>query len=196
MAKAARKTSTTKETVTSDPSFAAVESHRKAENAWRITFRILEEAELKVDDKKLGLRPSPLVFWRNHHIGESEIERVRDELLTLPGIDPQTIETEYWDAKARLLGTELAGKEWDERAGLANLRRDYDRANMAERRAAWKLARTKPTTAAGASAMLTYISTEPAVGLFDLGETDWHETAFRTVAASLAQITGQSKRAA
>jgi hypothetical protein len=33
-------------------------------------------------------------------------------------------------------------------------------------------------------------------GLFKLGETDWHETAFRTVVASLAKITAQSQRGA
>jgi hypothetical protein len=58
--------------------------------------------------------------------------------------------------------------------------------------AAWKMARTNPTTAAGTSALLTYITTRPITGLFELGETDWHETAFRNVAASLAKITGQS----
>jgi hypothetical protein len=58
------------------------------------------------------------------------------------------------------------------------------------------LASTKPATITGASAMLFYVAIAPAVGLFDLGEMDWHETAFRTVAASLAKITGQSRRAA
>jgi hypothetical protein len=29
------------------------------------------------------------------------------------------------------------------------------------------------------------------VGLFDLGENPWHETAFRTVAAALAKLTEQ-----
>jgi hypothetical protein len=55
-----------------------------------------------------------------------------------------------------------------------------------------RMAETKPTTAAGASAMLAYIATGPATGLFDLGETRWHETAFLTVVESLAEITGKS----
>jgi hypothetical protein len=38
---------------------------------------------------------------------------VRDKLLRQSGIDPKTIETEYWDAKARLLGAELAGEQFD-----------------------------------------------------------------------------------
>jgi hypothetical protein len=58
------------------------------------------------------------------------------------------------------------------------------------------MARTKPSTAAGAAALLEYITTRPTTGLFELGETHWHETAFRNVVASLAEITGQSQRAA
>jgi hypothetical protein len=49
--------------------------------------------------------------------------------------------------------------------------------------------------AAGAAALLEYITTRPTTGLFELGETSWHETAFRTVVASLAEITGQSRAA-
>lgn len=79
-------------------------------------------------------------------------------------------------------------------AGLAT-ERDTDRAADAADRAAWKMARIKPTTAAGASALLAYITTGPVTGLFELGETSWHETAFRTVVASLAKIT-QSQLAA
>jgi hypothetical protein len=46
------------------------------------------------------------------------------------------------------------------------------------------------------SGLLAYITTGPITGLFELGETDWHETAFRTVVASLAKITAQSQRGA
>jgi len=56
------------------------------------------------------------------------------------------------------------------------------------------MARTKPSTVA--AAMLTYITTDKSTGFFELGETKWHETACRRVAASLAKITGQSQRAA
>jgi hypothetical protein len=82
-------------------------------------------------------------------------------------------------------------------AGLRTTKkRDLDRASAAAENAAWKMAKTEATTAAGCSAFLTYITTRPLTGLFELGETDWHETAFRTVAASLAKITGLSQRAA
>jgi hypothetical protein len=82
-----------------------------------------------------------------------------------------------------------------EEAGLAK-QSEVDRASAAAEEAAWRMAETKPTTAAGASAMLTYITTGPVTGLFELGETAWHETAIRTAVASLAKITGQSQRGA
>ncbi len=50
------------------------------------------------------------------------------------------------------------------------------------------MARTKPTTAAGAVALLEYI-TVGSVGLFDLGQCEWHKGAFQTVVASLKKIT-------
>jgi len=62
------------------------------------------------------------------------------------------------------------------------------RTSRAEECAAWRLAETAPTTIQGASAMLSYITDGPAVGLFYLGETPWHETAFRTVATALKKI--------
>jgi len=55
------------------------------------------------------------------------------------------------------------------------------------------MAKTMPTTLAGAAALMAYIATDKSTGFFELGETKWYETAFRTVAASL---TGQSQRAA
>jgi hypothetical protein len=61
-------------------------------------------------------------------------------------------------------------------------------ARSAAHAAAWKLAKTTPTTLAGASTMLAYITSAPAVGLFDLGESDWHEDAFRSVIAGLAKL--------
>jgi hypothetical protein len=68
---------------------------------------------------------------------------------------------------------------------------EVDRAVAAAENAAWKMARTKPSTAAGASALLTYIAIGPTTGLFELGEMHWHETAVRTVTEALAKITRQ-----
>jgi hypothetical protein len=58
--------------------------------------------------------------------------------------------------------------------------------------AAWIMARTKSTTTPGVAALLVYITTEPITGLFELGETAWHE---RTAVGSQAEITGAAKPA-
>jgi hypothetical protein len=71
---------------------------------------------------------------------------------------------------------------------------EIDLASDAAEEAAWKMARTTPTTTAGAAIMLNYI-VSGTNGLFDMDEYDWHETAFRTVATALRKITG-SRRAA
>jgi hypothetical protein len=57
-------------------------------------------------------------------------------------------------------------------AGLRAVKqRDVDRASAAAENAAWKMARTKPSTAPGAAALLEYVTTGPITGLFELGET-------------------------
>lgn len=66
---------------------------------------------------------------------------------------------------------------------------DVDRANDAAEKAAWRMACTRPSTTAGAAALLEYITAGPVTGLFGVGETQWHEAAFRNVAKSLAAIT-------
>lgn len=76
--------------------------------------------------------------------------------------------------------------------GVGAKQRDVERAGETAERAAWRLARTRPTTAAGAAALLEYVTVGPITGLFELGETAWHETAFRNLAASLAEIARQA----
>ena len=83
-----------------------------------------------------------------------------------------------------------------EEAGSPGVTRyDVERGSAVAEEAAWKFAQTEPTTAVGAAAMLDYITIGPITGLFELGETNWHETAFRTVVASLAKITSAGKAA-
>ena len=76
----------------------------------------------------------------------------------------------------------------DQRRGDQKAEQKMNLASDAADNLAWELATTEPTTIAGASAVLNYIVEGPAVGLFDLGETAWHETAFKTVAAALAKL--------
>ena len=168
-----------------DPIFAAIENHLKLENAWCDLEEAREETQAKAQEKH-GRRPSPVVSWRNYVCGSDHIESIREALLRSPGIDPITIETEYWDVQARLLGTELAAKEWDERTGLAAVRRDIDRARTAWWQAALQMAKTKPRTPAGAGALLTEI-------LKDL-QMDWCETALATVVKGLAAMEAAAPR--
>jgi hypothetical protein len=89
-----------------------------------------------------------------------------------------------WNAQARLLGTELAQKEWDKRAGIATQRRDCERALTVHSRAAWKLARTEPTTPAGAGALLAYVKEI----MSETGDMDWHPIALDTLVRALASM--------
>jgi hypothetical protein len=84
----------------------------------------------------------------------------------------------------------------DDRPDDHEAEQELDRASTAADHFAWELATTEPTTLAGASAVLSYIVDGPSVGLFDLGETAWHETAFRTVASALAKMARSSRIAA
>ncbi len=63
-------------------------------------------------------------------------------------------------------------------------------------KAAWKMARTKPTTVAGATALLEYVTVRPTTGLLNAGETFWHETALRMIVESLTEITREAAQAA
>jgi len=47
---------------------------------------------------------------------------------------------------------------------------------------------TRPTTFAGAAALLEYITVRPVTGLFELGETALHQMAFLNVADALTEI--------
>jgi DnaJ-domain-containing protein 1 len=75
---------------------------------------------------------------------------------------------------------ERAAKAWDRRVGIAAQRRECDRAIEAEHRAGVRFARTKPTTPAGAGAMLAYLHTDVKGGAID-----WHPIAFATIIATL-----------
>jgi hypothetical protein len=65
---------------------------------------------------------------------------------------------------------------------------ELDRASDAVWDAGCRFARTRATTFAGASEMLSLITTGNTTGLFSVGRMDWHETAFRNVAAGLAKL--------
>jgi hypothetical protein len=97
-----------------------------------------------------------------------------------------TVEQEYLDAKARYQAQVAAGLAWDKNTGLETLRKDLDRRSAAEWRYAKRLARTMPTTPAGAAALIHYILGDELV----TDEGYWHMPALKTVAAALNGMTG------
>lgn len=163
----------------SDPIVAAIAEHQKLEKIWGRLGHKLELAKDRAS-KKYGRRPWSLIAWRKYSaIGGDEIDKARKEFLAA-GLKPKMINKEYRDAKARERAGERAEKAWDRRAGIAAQRRKFERANEAEQRAAERMAKTKPTTPAGAAAMLAYVKTD-----MEGGDIDWHDTAIATLVATL-----------
>ena len=132
-----------------DPILAMIETHKSLQATWQQLFDQLDEAESNAAEVH-ARRPIALINWRNYHIGGSEIDDRRESLLQEAEIPAATIEQEYLDAKARYHAKIAAELAWDERAGLAGRRKEFDRAIAASRRFARRLAKAKPTTPAGA----------------------------------------------
>ena len=89
----------------------------------------------------------------SHSCG-TEIEQRRAALLLEPGANPQKIEREYRNAKAKELANIKAGTEWDERIGISALREKTDTAWEASREIIAVIALTPPRTPTGAGALV------------------------------------------
>ena len=101
------------------------------------------------------------------------------------GADRKQVRKEYLDAEARLAAAKRAGVEWDHRAGIAPLREQCERAADTERRAAMRMARTKPATPAGAVALIAYTRRDIMEG-----KVDWQMVALKTAASALTRMGG------
>jgi hypothetical protein len=132
-----------------DPIFALIAEHKAREKELMRLGDELENAEIEAA-KTHGWRPPDFISWGTHFAGtEHEIDSYRRRFLGEPGADRKQTEKEYRDAKARLSAAERAGPEWDQRVGIAPLRKQYERASDADHKSAMRVARTKPTTLAG-----------------------------------------------
>jgi hypothetical protein len=158
-----------------DPILAMIENHKSLQATWRHLYDQLDEAESDAAEVH-GRRPIGLIHWRNYHIGGSEIDDRRESLLQEAEIPAATIEQEYLDAKARYQAQMVAGLALDERSQLAEKRKEVDRAMTAWRRFARRLAKAKPTTPAGAAALIQCLLDE------ELTTDDgyWHMAALNT----------------
>jgi hypothetical protein len=172
-----------------DPIFAAITEHKAlAKESWHLCDKLGAAEEEAA--KTFRRRPWSLIEWRKYSaIGEHEIDRAREEFLMQPGADPEQIEKEYQDAKRREAAAEYEGIAWDQLTGIAPLREQFERAQSAEDRAAARMARTKPTTTAGVSALITYIWNDVKD---DLDSMNWSTPALKTAAVSLAQMNKEA----
>jgi hypothetical protein len=167
-------------TIGVDPIFAMIATHKTLTADWQRLYDQLDEAEWTAAEEH-GRRPLELIHWRNYHIGASEIDTRRESLLEAGEVEPATVEQEYLAAKVRYQAQVAAGLAWDKRAGLATLREDVDRRVAAEGRYARRLARTTPTTPAGAAALIQYVLDNHLA----TEEDYWHMIALKTAVAAL-----------
>jgi hypothetical protein len=116
-------------------------------------------------------------------VSPHQVDR-REQLLHEQEIDSATVEQEYLAAKASLQAKKDGAAAWDVRAGLATGRKEVDRAIEAEHQCAERLSRTKPTTPAGAAALIQHVIDDEICA-----EIDWHMTALDTAVAALNKMT-------
>jgi hypothetical protein len=166
-----------------DPIFAMIATHKTLTADWQRLYDQLDEAEWTAA-KEHGRRPDGLIHWRNYTIGAYEIDTRRESLLKAGEVEPATVEQEYLDAKVRYRAQVAAGFAWDKRAGLATLRKNVDRRVAAERQCAKRLARTIPTTPAGAAALIQYVLDDDLT----TDEDHWHMPALRTAVDALKSM--------
>ena len=79
-------------------------------------------------------------------------------------------------------------REWPGETTVTPFYVRCNRAGRAERKAALRMARTKPTTPAGAAALIAHIRHEIEAGSGRENWEDWVPTALKTVAAALARM--------
>jgi hypothetical protein len=173
-----------------DPIFAAIGEHKSLWEKWSLLEKEINNIE-EAESEKSRDRPVELIAWRSYSsIGDYEIDRAREEFLRQPNADHEQIEKEYQDAKARLKAVEREAIAWDYRMGIGPLRKQCEQLWRAWEREGKILARTRPTTPAGAGPLIAYIRSV-IIDTRDWGEwamDDWTMPALKTVAASLAEM--------
>ncbi|MGJ0391174.1 MAG: hypothetical protein ACR650_00185 [Methylocystis sp.] len=148
-----------------DPIIEALAEVKRLGEAGDRLYEELERAEIAAQ-KKLGPRPNSLVAWRDYSaIGGEEIDRARERYRKI--YDPELIDSEYRYVKEREQARERAMIEWDARAGIAELRRQYALSTAGFIEARERLGMLPPSTPAGAVAVLIFIKNEL--------EEDWLE---------------------
>jgi hypothetical protein len=163
-----------------DPIFAAIEAHKRAVKQWTAIDTELDKKSIAAG-KKHGRRPTELIVWRDFYIGGTEIPARRDLFLSERTANRQLILAEYRDAMERYRKQCRAAAMWDRRAGVNGLRAQVRRGLAADEAAGRRLARLKPTTLAGAAALIEYVLIEADHHPL----SDWGEQALKTTARAL-----------
>ncbi|MGI8567879.1 MAG: hypothetical protein ACR2KT_01720 [Methylocella sp.] len=175
----------------SDPIFALIAAHKALIKASTRLNNKLDNAVFKAAGTH-GRRPFEMILWRDcDAFSEEGVDGRREEFLSQPGADREQIETEYLDALARMADAERACAVWDERAGVAPLREQYEHTRLAEHNAAMRMARTKPTTPAGATALVDYVRRDIDIGQNTIG---WPSLALKTVGRALAGMNAEARK--
>lgn len=170
----------------SSAAVAAVERVCAAESAF---FRLTEKRdELEHAAKEqYGFRPLELIGWRNHSaIGLHEIEWLRSRLVDT-GFDRRQIDLEFLDAKKRYRAAVASAKDWDNRAGLAEVANAVDQARIELKAAEDEVGSVKPANLADAAAVLALLRTRAET--FDGLSHRWEIAALINVSRYLDRAT-------
>ncbi|AZG75975.1 hypothetical protein [Methylocystis rosea] len=165
-----------------DPILSALKEVEFLERAFNRASSKLAQMESDAEDRLGHSRPTELIVWRDYFIGGHEIELRRQALLAARGLDPAKIEQEYIDAKKRERAAIHLGRQWDERAGVADLVSSVSDLRERLMDSKRRLASTKPTTAKGAAALIRFLYRE----LRDEA-TRSHMRIFKNLASALEQ---------
>jgi hypothetical protein len=121
-----------------------------------------------------------MIAWgRYSMIGGSELAGASDYYLSV-GVNPEQVQKEFAAAKRRLRSAATAGRAWDRKAGVVQLRRLNETTKHEFRQSLWTAARTVPTTTEGAACMAAWLGSE-------LGEfcERYHRIAAKNIARGL-----------
>jgi hypothetical protein len=163
-----------------DPIVAAIEAHKAAEKKWQAIATALDRKEHSAA-KKIGRDPHYTVVWRNYGVEEDTVKKKRDWYLEHRVASPRVIKAEYLDALERCREQARQADAWAKRAGVTKLRAQVERGIAEEHVVSTRLSRIKPTTLAGAAALIEYITAD-----FEHEcPLDWQIRSLRTAAAAL-----------
>jgi hypothetical protein len=142
-----------------DPIVAAIEAHKAAEKKWQAIATALDRKEHSAA-KKIGRDPHYSVLWRNYGVEEDTVKKKRDLFLKRGDVSPRIIRAEYLDAQERCREQARQADAWAKRAGVTKLRAQVERGIAEEHVVSTRLSRIKPTTLAGAAALIEYITAD------------------------------------